>query len=292
MERDEAYQFCFEAVKRGDKEHFVAGLFAAEERRKHLYALYAFHLDLQRICRVVTDPFPGEIRLQWWRDAIGGVCHGKVEAFPVAAAFLDTVEACDLPKDALLGMIEAHSLDLYHEPVPTIVDLECAVCDIEAGLIQLAARILGGRCRDEVDEVAEHAGIALGLTNMMRALPSNAACKQPCLPDDLIERNQLDCQTMFAGKTTPELRAALAELRGRVRAHLDKARARIACLPAEVAPAFLTASLVEHYLRLMERDDYDPLTSRIEIPLWRRHWILWRAAARVRRHYEQARKSH
>jgi phytoene synthase len=51
-------------------------------------------------------------------------------------------------------------------------------------------------------------------------------------------------------------------------------------LPAATMPAFLPLALVPGYLTRMERDDYDPFHTPIEVAQWRRQWTLWRAARR------------
>ena len=45
----------------------------------------------------------------------------------------------------------------------------------------------------------------------------------------------------------------------------------------------LPVALVPGYLRLMERPDYDPFRTAVEIPQWRRQWTLWRAARQYSR---------
>ena len=48
-------------------------------------------------------------------------------------------------------------------------------------------------------------------------------------------------------------------------------------------PAFLPPALVPRYLAVMDRADYDPFRTAVEIPQWRRQWTLWRAARRYAR---------
>ncbi|MGC2392782.1 MAG: phytoene/squalene synthase family protein, partial [Methylovirgula sp.] len=45
--------------------------------------------------------------------------------------------------------------------------------------------------------------------------------------------------------------------------------------------AYLPLALCEPYLREMERSGYDPFASRIDLPEWRRLWLLWRAARQM-----------
>ena len=85
----------------------------------------------------------------------------------------------------------------------------------------------------------------------------------------------------IAGRSTDALRAALAELRAFARANFNDFAARRAELPAAVIPAFLTVALVPAYLDRMERRDYDPFTTPVDVPQWRRQWLLWRAARRA-----------
>jgi 15-cis-phytoene synthase len=51
-------------------------------------------------------------------------------------------------------------------------------------------------------------------------------------------------------------------------------------LPAAgpAAAACLPAFLCEPYLRRMEAPGLNPFETPIELPRWRRQWVLWRAA--------------
>ena len=88
----------------------------------------------------------------------------------------------------------------------------------------------------------------------------------------------LDRAAVAAGEATPAVLAALADMRGLARDNLDVSLTRIEGLPAACLPGFLPISLCEPYLRRMEKPGYDPFKTPIELPQWRRQWILWRAA--------------
>src|SRR5258708_39658912 len=94
----DAYAHCEALVRAADKDWYLAGLFAPAAARRHLYALYAFACEIARVREAAREPLPGEIRLQWWRDALRGAARGEVPANPVAAALIDTVAQCALPK--------------------------------------------------------------------------------------------------------------------------------------------------------------------------------------------------
>src|SRR5882757_11213860 len=100
----DAFDHCEDLVRAGDKDRFLATLFAPQKYRRPLYALYAFNLEIARIRETAHEPMPGEIRLQWWRDVLGGAGRGEVDAHPVAGALRDTVVRYRLPPRALIEL--------------------------------------------------------------------------------------------------------------------------------------------------------------------------------------------
>ena len=57
--------FCADLVRSHDFPRYVATLFAPAAERRALLALYAFNVEIVRVRDQVSQPLPGEIRLQW-----------------------------------------------------------------------------------------------------------------------------------------------------------------------------------------------------------------------------------
>ncbi|ADZ70632.1 phytoene/squalene synthase family protein [Polymorphum gilvum] len=275
------FDYAQDLVYRHDRDRYLCALFAPAEHRPGLMALYAFNLEIARVRELVSDPLPGEVRLQWWRDFLAGTAHGDGSANPVAAALARTIERYRLPVEALIGLIDARVFDLYDDPMPTLNDLEGYAGETASALIQLAAIVLADGEEPGTCDVAGHAGVAYALTGLMRALPWHAARRQLYLPADLLDRHGVDRESLFRGVTTPELKAALAELHGHVRHHLGRVRGLVGRVSPTVAPAFLPVCLVEPFLKQMERPGFDPLHSPRDLSQLRRQWIIWRAARRA-----------
>jgi phytoene synthase len=273
----DAFAHCETLVRAGDKDRYLASLFAPADRRVHLYALYAFNLEIARVRELARDPMAGEVRLQWWREAIAGTRPGEASAHPVAAALLDTIAQRDLAVATLIDLIEARAFDLYDDPMPTLDALAGYARRTSSGLIALGAQVLDPGHSD-IAALAAPAGIAYAVTGLLRAFALHASRRQLYLPGDLLERHGARIPDIFAGRTTPGLRAALAELRAYARGQLDAFASRSAATPPATAPAFLPVVLVRLYLDRMEHRDYDPFTSPVEVAQWRRQWTLWRAA--------------
>ena len=273
----DAFAHCENLVCAGDKDRYLASLFAPTDRRAHLYALYAFNLEIARVCELARDPMAGEVRLQWWREAIAGTRPGEASAHPVAAALLETIVHRDLAVATLIDLIEARAFDLYDDSMPTLDAFAGYARQTSSGLIALCAQVLDPGHPD-IAALAGPAGVAYAVTGLLRAFPLHASRRQLYLPADLLERHGARLDDIFAGRTTPALRAALAELRAYARGQLDAFTSRIAAMPPATAPAFLPVALVRPYLDRMERRGYDPFASPVEVAQWRRQWTLWRAA--------------
>jgi 15-cis-phytoene synthase len=228
---------------------------------------------------IVSEPLLGEIRLQWWRDALEWA-HAEAMANPVAAALLDTIARFDLPKAPLLELIVARGHDLYGEPMRSVEALEEYTEATCSNLLWLAALILDGAEAAASRDAALHAGIAYGITGLIRALPWHCARGEVFIPVEILQAQGASRDDFAAGHASPGVLAALADLLVLARAHLDIFYTKLSGLPDKSLPAFLPVCLCEPYLRLMEKPGYDPFKTVIELPQWRRQWILWRAARR------------
>jgi phytoene synthase len=273
----DAYRRAADIVRVQDRDRYIADLFAPESARRHLLALHAFNVEVARIRDVVSDPTLGEIRLQWWRDAILQDAGG---GHPVATALSRTIAKFSLPTAAFERLLDARLFDLYDDPMPTLNDLEGYAGDTSSSLIQLAAIMLAGGADPGSAAAAGHAGVAYALTGIMRALPRTAGRHQSFLPEAMINSRSVDAEAMFAGRVTPELRSLLADLRTIARQHLAEAERELDEIDPIVKPAFLPLALLRPYLARMDRKDYDPFTG-VELAPWRRQWIIWRTARRM-----------
>jgi 15-cis-phytoene synthase len=275
----DAFAYCAELVRAADRDRFLASLFAPAEHRGALQALYAFNVEVARVREAAREPLPGEIRLQWWTEVIGGARGEEAGANPVAAALLAAIERYGLPPAKLTALIEARRFDLYDDPMARIADLEAYARDTASGLLAMAAQILGGGAAEQAaaaaEQAADAAGIAYAVAGLLRALPQHAARRQLYVPAEILERHNVEPRNIFARQGSDGLRAALTELQDLARRHLDAARAPLLALPAAALPAYLPIALVRPTLdRLAQDDPFAPG----EIAPWRRQWLIWRAA--------------
>lgn len=276
-----AYAHCAQMIRTHDRDRFLASLFAPAAVRRHLSALYAFNLEVARVREVVREPLPGEMRLQWWRDLIEGLGRGDVAGHPVAMALMDTLETTGISRPALLNLIEARTFDVYDDPMPSLNDLEGYAGETASVLIQVSAGLMLGRQDASLATASGHAGVAVAVTGLMRALPIHAARGQCYLPLDLLRAYGGTREEVVGRQATDGVRETLATLRRRVRHHLAAARAALGEVPREALPAFLTLALVPGDLADLEDAD-EPFGPVVGAPPLVRQWRLWRAARKAR----------
>jgi phytoene synthase len=272
----DAPDFCADLVRSHDFVRYASTLFVPAEMRRPLLALYAFNVEVSRVREQVSQPLPGEVRLQWWTDMLLGAGHDGVADNPVASELWRVIQNFGLPVDRLTRLVEEHQFDLYNDSMPTVAALEGYAGDTSSVLFALAARIAGAPAA-EVDHLACHAGLAFGLVQAVDALPRDAARRQLFIPLQLLEKHGSGVEAVFGGKQTPQARAAIDEVIGQAQQHLEVALTLVAETPPEIRTIFLPLAIARRDLARLSRADNDPF-----VPHFRSRfstlWLTWRAS--------------
>jgi phytoene synthase len=264
-------------AKHGDPDRYLAALFAPSPARAQLLALIAFNVELARVGELVSEPELGEIRLQWWREALDRAAdseatRGEATGNPVADAVGILVQSHPHLRATLERLIDARSFDVAVKLMPDWPALERYLNDTAGAMFAASADILGPPGQG-LEAAANAGGTAYGLTGLMRALPVHAAAGRVDLPADALARHGTSPQQVLAGEMTEGLVALLAELRGIVRDKFTEALRHVRHLGPEGRIAFLPLCLVEPYLSALARKDHAALRQVAGInPLYR----LWR----------------
>jgi 15-cis-phytoene synthase len=275
----DAAAFCADMVRTHDFARYASTLFVPAIERRALLAIYAFNVEVSRVHEQVSQPLPGEMRLQWWTDLLAGERHGGVEGNPVAAELLRAIKNFRLPAERLSRLIAEHQFDLYNDPMPTMAALEGYADATSSALFSLAARV-AAHSSEEIDHLARHAGLAVGIAQVIASLPRDASRRQLFVPLQLLQQHGSGLEEVFSGKKTSATRAAIDQLVDEARDHLKTALSLLGNAPREVRPVFLPLALAQRELTRISRADSDPFVlhaaSRLRIL-----WTLWRASHRA-----------
>lgn len=257
-------------LKANDKDRYFATLVLPEAHRDAVQALYAFNADVATVRDRAREPAPGEIRLQWWVDALQGEGHGGVRQNPIADALLQMIERYKLPTGALLRLIAARRFDLYDDPMPDLPSFEGYAGETASVLYQLSAMILNGGAEIETGDAAGHLGVAQALIGHLRAFGLNSSRSRIFLPWSVFSANGVREGELFAGQLSEGLLAAHAQLIEIAREHLQKATVAVAALPNPLRPAFAPLALQRPYLKQIERQSETPLAPPADVADWRK----------------------
>ncbi|HEY0849644.1 MAG TPA: phytoene/squalene synthase family protein [Bradyrhizobium sp.] len=274
----DAAAYCADLVRSHDFPRYASTLFLPGVHRRPMLAIYAFNVEVARVRDQVSQPLPGQMRLQWWIDLLAGHDQGSIEGNPVASELMWTIRTWRLPLDRLAQLVIEHEFDLYNDPMPSLSALEGYANDTASTLFACCARILA-RPSEAIDHAARHAGLAYGMIDVINKLPQDIARRQLFLPQQFLQQHGSSLEEVFAGKQTPQARAAVDQLVTEANKHLKTALSLLAEVPQEVRPAFLPLALVRRDIKRMERRDNDPFVLRL-MPRFRMLLALWQASRR------------
>ena len=269
-----AADHLMQIVRTGDPERYLSVLYAPRDRRDALLSLYAFNIEVARVRDAVREPLPGEIRLQWWRDALAAPT-GAMTGNPVADALRSTIATHDLPRAAFDNMLEARIFDLYDDPMPDRTTLEGYCGETAGALIQFAALVLDRDAAMAHAALAGHAGCAQAIAGLLRLMPIHRARGQCYVPADILAAAGTDRDTFLAGGEGAG--RAVSAMTALGREHCSAFERGAARLPAILRPAYLPAAFADAHLAGVEAA---PLEGGRPLSALRRHWIAFRKAAR------------
>ncbi|SFI25585.1 phytoene/squalene synthase family protein [Albimonas pacifica] len=248
-----SHDACESLVRDNDRDRWATARLAPPPASARLFALYAFNLEVARIPSVVSEPMLGEIRLQWWRDALAEIHDGAVpRRHEVVEPLAEAISAAALPRDLFEALLDARSYDAHGPAIGDRALFDAYVDGTAGALMRLAARICAGGAMSEPDDrAARLAGWAGGAAALIRALPALYARGGDPIPTEA----ELDRNTLAEGVTPEPLREALRGIAADGLAKL--AEARTLRPSAEIRPALLAAWRAGETLRPAARPGFE-----------------------------------
>ena len=131
-------------VRRVDEDRWLASRFAPPDVRARLIALYAVNYEIARIGETVREPSLGEIKLQWWREAIAEIFDGgQARPLPALVALRQAVQQAPFSRGRFDRMIDARQLDFEAKPFNDRADFSEYINDTAGELMRLAIEACG-----------------------------------------------------------------------------------------------------------------------------------------------------
>jgi phytoene/squalene synthetase len=267
---DSDIDYCLQQIRRFDRDRMLTVLAAPTAVGPDLAVLAAFNLELALVHDSVSEPMLGQIRFQWWREAIDGIYAGTPRRHAVVVALADLMARHKLSRVHFERMIDARERELIDPPPVDLAGLESYAADTAGSLLSLSAEAVDVDAASVAD-LTRAVGIAVALTGTARATLYLAQRGRRMIPDDIVAATGLSTDTLLTLKPQAALAAAVERLAAAASAQLATARRLKA--PAALVPALRIGTLARLQLSRLERARYDLFDPRsIEnapLDLWR-----------------------
>ncbi|MEL6751217.1 MAG: squalene/phytoene synthase family protein [Pseudomonadota bacterium] len=263
-------------MKENDRATWLATLLMPDDVRTASTILWALSSELAAIPARINEPMAGEIRFQWWADALGGLRGDEAQANPLSRAVLTLVAAAKLPVPPLVDMVQARIADLYGDGIADRHAFEAYSGEALSAIFQLiCVAVLGDRAKS-CSMASGHAGVASCIADVLLESTDLAPSKRIRVPEDLLTACGTDQET-FAASDLGARRSVIEALASYGREHLSAYREAIQEVPTEVRSVYLplvrSAQVIEAAGRAPDKPTRPPSSIKLQ-------WQLWRASRR------------
>ncbi len=268
------YSYCALKARKRDWDRFICTLFAPQDLREDLFAILAFNAEIARTREVVSEPMLGEIRLQWWRDALAKI-YGQddigsnvdLKGHEVLNALGTVISDYDLPKRYFDTLIDVRAQDMTDNLPENVPALRAYAHGSSVMLNELILEILCWQRSGEADlfrECIQEAGLAWALTGLVRATGSLSRCGSIMIPQSVLDECGVEKDDVLARRITPEISQAIREVCHFSWGHIDKARKSAPRKIKRCRSLLLPVTLAESFLRRIEKAGFNPFDETIE----------------------------
>ncbi len=265
----QSYRYCNRLARRTAGNFYPAFWMLPGPQRRAMCALYAF----MRVTDDLSDE-PGETAakrssLQCWRQHLIGALVGKYE-HPLHPALHHTVQTYGIPCRYLEEVLDGVVMDLTQTRYATFAELY-RYCYRVASAVGLACIHIWGFKDSSATTYAEHAGIALQLTNILRDLKEDAARGRVYLPQEDLHRFGYDEERLNRGVQDASFHALMRFEVERARGYYVAAQPLSELLhpPGRAIFQVMTRTYAG-LLDAIEHRHYDVFSSRVSLSRWRK----------------------
>lgn len=278
---DADYRRCADITRQSSSNFYYAFMLLPAERRRSLYAVYAF-------CRFVDDVADDEsIReparlLDRWREELGRVYGDGTPTRAISRALADTVRRFSVAREHFEELISGMEMDLSRKRYATFEELR-QYCYRAASVVGLICIEIFGYTNPNAKVYAENLGIACQLTNILRDVKEDASKGRIYLPQEDLARFGVSEAEILRGVYNESFVHLMEFEARRAREYYERAQQ---ALPPEDRSTLLTAEAMRLiYGSLLDRivsSNYRVLDRRLSLSATHKLYLVGRAWAASR----------
>lgn len=268
-----------ETLRDLDPERHLACLYLSDSLRVATATLYAFDAEIARIPSLVSEPMPGEIRLQWWRDLVASSEETNAAAGPLADLLLQSISKHRLPRNVFTTYLDARIFDLYQDPMPDQGSFEGYLGETVSSLFQLVALLHGAKVDKVLADACGYSGVAFGIMRLVSNLASARKTGRIQFPMSLVTACGLDRDQWLQNAPDHRHKAVLDELLDQAADNFARARAAIPQLSKDVQPVFLPLAFVPPLIRKARKYGLSTFDKPVKLNPLYRQFVAFKAGA-------------
>ena len=245
------------------------------ERRDAIFAAYAFAREVDDIADGDDSDDVKKAGLIAWRQEIDALYDGA-SGHPITRVLAPAIDSFGLEKKDFIALIDGMEMDgLGPIRAPSMDDL-ILYCDRVACAVGRLCVCIFGEPGPNGQAVADHLGLALQLTNILRDIEEDADMGRLYLPRELLIEAGIESTDPMTVIGDPRLREVCRTLARRADEEFRLAEAAIArCSRKAMRPAIIMMMVYRKTLdRLLAEDwDYLPHSPRNGVSKLEKLWI-------------------
>jgi len=272
-------EYCKDKASKSGSSFYYSFLFLPEKQRQAIIALYAFCREVDDTVDEISDVDIARSKLEWWRQEVQQTFKGEA-SHPVGKALYIALQNFDLHEEYFMEIIDGMAMDLDQFSYSEFKHL-ALYCHRAASVVGLlSAEIFGYQDRKTL-KYAENLGTALQLTNIIRDVREDAERGRIYLPQDELQKFNVNSDDLLNLKSSPELIELLRFQAARANDLYQKAfQALPDCDRYTQRTGLIMSAIYQTTLKEIERDGFQVMQHRISLTPVRKLWIAWRTARR------------
>ncbi|MCM3610077.1 phytoene/squalene synthase family protein [Planococcus sp. MERTA32b] len=265
MELNKAYRFCEEVIAANSKSFYKSFSMLPKEKRKAVWAIYAFCRTVDDIVDEGADPVR-ELSLfkQEFNDFLAGNFDGEN---PMWVALSDVFRNYDMDDEAYASMIAGQEMDLLMKPYKTVDDVLDYSYHVASSVGLMLLPVLAPGKTEILKEGAIALGYAMQITNILRDIDEDLGLGRVYLPSDLMAKYNLNEEDLRRKTVTPAFVSVWEEMATEAEYYYQKAFETINEYPVSSRIPVKGAGLVyREILTTIRKKDYNVFGQKHFVP--------------------------
>ncbi|XP_050598479.1 NADH dehydrogenase (ubiquinone) complex I, assembly factor 6 [Bombus affinis] len=269
--------YCSELVRKHDYENFLCTLLLSNKNEAAAFAIRAFNVEVAQIRDQVSDYKIGEMRLQFWSDALNNTYKGNPPRNPVMLELHRILQKHSLSKHYFKRLIDIRLDKLRDYSFHNMDEIE-KYAEYSSSSIYYLLLQAHGVNNINADHAASHMGKAHGIVNLLRSIPYNASKRVNMLPQDILMKHSVSTEAVLQGQSSKNLQDVVYDVASYGKLHLDVTISLKHSMGKEANLIFLPIICLQKYLNKLRKADFDVFNAKLQkkdnlLPLY----LYWRS---------------